>query len=68
MDYKDANGEWIGFDADLGRIVAEKLGVDIEFREIETTVIFNSFSSAISLPAEPFSTANDKALSDSTVV
>ena len=35
MDYKDANGEWIGFDADLGRIVAEKLGVDIEFREID---------------------------------
>ena len=24
MDYKDKNGEWIGFDADLGRKVAEK--------------------------------------------
>ncbi|MDE6412939.1 MAG: transporter substrate-binding domain-containing protein [Eubacterium sp.] len=34
MDYKDKNGEWIGFDADLGRKVAEKLGVDIEFKEI----------------------------------
>lgn len=34
MDYKDENGEWIGFDADLGRKVAEKLGVDIEFVEI----------------------------------
>lgn len=34
MDYKDKNGEWIGFDADLGRKVAEKLGVDIEFVEI----------------------------------
>lgn len=34
MDYQDENGEWIGFDADLGRKVAEKLGVDIEFVEI----------------------------------
>lgn len=31
MDYKDANGEWIGFDADLGKAVAEKMGVDVEF-------------------------------------
>ena len=35
MDYKDDKGDWIGFDADLGRKVAEKLGVDIEFREID---------------------------------
>lgn len=34
MDYQDEKGEWIGFDADLGRKVAEKLGVDIEFRPI----------------------------------
>lgn len=34
MDYKDENGEWTGFDAELGRKVAEKLGVDIEFVEI----------------------------------
>ncbi len=31
MDYKDENGEWIGFDADMAKLVAEKLGVDIEF-------------------------------------
>jgi len=31
MDYKDANGEWIGFDADLAKLVAEKLGVKVEF-------------------------------------
>lgn len=31
MDYKDDNGEWIGFDADMARIVAEKLGVKVEF-------------------------------------
>ena len=35
MDYKDDNGEWIGFDADMARIVAEKLGVEIEFVEID---------------------------------
>ena len=35
MDYQDDNGEWIGFDADMARIVAEKLGVEIEFIEID---------------------------------
>ena len=30
MDYKDASGNWIGFDADMAKLVAEKLGVDIE--------------------------------------
>lgn len=35
MDYKDEAGEWIGFDADMARVVAEKLGVEIEFIEIE---------------------------------
>ena len=35
MDYKDDNGEWIGFDADMARIVADKLGVEIQFVEID---------------------------------
>lgn len=35
MDFKDENGEWIGFDADMSKIVAEKLGVEIEFVEID---------------------------------
>lgn len=35
MDYPDANGEWIGFDADMARGFAEYLGVDVEFVEIE---------------------------------
>lgn len=35
MDYKDENGEWIGFDADMAKVVAEKLGVEIEFVEID---------------------------------
>lgn len=35
MDYKDDNGKWIGFDADMARIVADKLGVEIEFVVID---------------------------------
>ena len=35
MDYKDDSGEWIGFDADMARIVAEKLGVEVQFVEID---------------------------------
>lgn len=35
MDYKDESGEWIGFDADMARMVAEKLGVEIEFVVID---------------------------------
>ncbi len=35
MDYKDENGEWIGFDADMAKIVADKLGVEIQFIEID---------------------------------
>lgn len=31
MDYKDASGEWIGFDADMARMVADKLGVEAQF-------------------------------------
>ena len=35
MDYKDDKGEWIGFDADMAKIVAQKLGVEIQFVEID---------------------------------
>ena len=31
MDYQDASGEWIGFDADLAKAFADSLGVDVEF-------------------------------------
>ena len=34
MDYKDENGEWIGFDADMAKAFAESLGVTAEFIEI----------------------------------
>ena len=35
MDYKDADGNWIGFDADMAQAFAESLGVDAEFVEID---------------------------------
>lgn len=35
MDYKDEEGNWIGFDADMAREVAEALGVEVEFVEID---------------------------------
>ncbi len=35
MDYKDADGNWIGFDADLAKAFGESLGVDVEFVEID---------------------------------
>ena len=34
MDYKDENGEWIGFDADMAKAFAESLGVEVEVIEI----------------------------------
>ena len=35
MDYQDANGQWIGFDADMAKKVAESLGVECEFIVID---------------------------------
>jgi polar amino acid transport system substrate-binding protein len=35
MDYRDNNGEWIGFDAELAKAFAESLGVKVQFTEID---------------------------------
>ena len=35
MDYKDEDGNWIGFDADMAAAFAASLGVEVEFVEIE---------------------------------
>lgn len=35
MDYQDADGNWIGFDADLAKEFAKYIGVDIKFVEID---------------------------------
>ena len=34
FDYEE-NGEWVGFDADMAKLLGEKLGVDVEFIEID---------------------------------
>ncbi len=34
MDYKDENGNWIGFDADMATKFAEYIGVEVEFLEL----------------------------------
>ena len=35
MDYKDENGNWIGFDAELAEAFGQSLGVNVEFVEID---------------------------------
>ena len=35
MDYKNADGEWIGFDADMAGVFAKSLGVTAEFQIID---------------------------------
>ncbi len=35
MDYKDADGNWIGFDADMATAFAKYLGVEVQFVEID---------------------------------
>ena len=35
MDYKDEDGNWIGFDADMAKAFADSLGVEVEFVEID---------------------------------
>ena len=45
MDYKSDSGEWIGFDADMARVVAEKLGVEVEFVVIDWDMKVNELDS-----------------------
>ena len=40
MDYKNENGEWIGFDAEFAKLVAKELGVEAEFVIIDWTKKF----------------------------
>lgn len=45
MDFKDENGEWTGFDAKLVKAVADKMGVEVEFVEINWDNKFTELSS-----------------------
>ena len=35
MDYQDADGNWIGFDADMAKAFAKELGVEVQFQVID---------------------------------
>jgi len=35
MNFRDASGQWTGFDTDLAKLVGQKLGMTVEFQEIE---------------------------------
>jgi polar amino acid transport system substrate-binding protein len=35
MNYRDSSGKWIGFDTELAQLVGQKLGLKVEFQEIE---------------------------------
>ncbi len=37
MNYRDDSGNWIGFDTEFAKLVGEKLGMKVEFQEIEWT-------------------------------
>lgn len=45
MNYKDDNGEWTGFDTEFAQAVGEKLGVDVEFVEINWDYKYNELDS-----------------------
>lgn len=45
MNYKDDNGEWTGFDTEFAQAVGEKLGVNIEFVEINWDYKYNELDS-----------------------
>ena len=45
MDYKDEDGNWIGFDADMAAAFAESLGVEVEFVVIDWDMKVNELDS-----------------------
>ena len=45
MDFKDKDDQWVGFDADMAKKVAEKLGVEVEFVVIEWDMKTNELDS-----------------------
>lgn len=42
MEYKEANGDLVGFDVDLAKEVGTQLGLEVEFRDISFDEVFNS--------------------------
>jgi len=45
MNFKDASGQWIGFDTELAKLVGQKLKMPVEFVEIEWANKYNELNS-----------------------
>ena len=45
MNEKDANGEWTGFETEFAQAVGEKIGMDVEFQEIDWAQKYNELNS-----------------------
>ena len=45
MDYKDDNGEWIGFDADMAKAICDKMGYDLKIDDMAFESILAAVSS-----------------------
>ncbi|MCL2805555.1 MAG: transporter substrate-binding domain-containing protein [Treponema sp.] len=45
MNYRDARGNWIGFDTEFAQLVGEKLGMEVEFQLIEWSQKFAELNS-----------------------
>jgi len=44
MNYKDAGGNWTGFDTEFAQLVGEKLGMEVKFQEIEWAQKYNELA------------------------
>ena len=45
MNFRDNNGKWTGFDTEFAMLVGEKLGMKVEFQEIEWSQKYNELES-----------------------
>lgn len=45
INYKDENGEWVGFDSDFAKEVGKIIGMKVEFQEIQWEQKYNELSS-----------------------
>ena len=45
MNYRDANGNWLGFDTEFALMIGEKLGMEVEFQLIEWSNKFAELNS-----------------------
>ena len=44
MNFKDADGNWTGFDTEFAQLVGEKLGMEVKFQQIEWAQKYNELT------------------------